>query len=97
MKTIWVANLTRLLKRARPKRETIFKFVASLIHRGHLEPGERLPSTRELARRVRVSRQTVIEAYDDLAAHGLVTGVHGSGTYVKADGRAEGHGTAPVL
>ena len=49
---------------------------------GDLEPGSRLPSTRALARRLRVSRNTVLNAYEGLAAEGLVTSLVGSGTVV---------------
>jgi len=47
-----------------------------------LAPGERLPSTRELARRFQVHQNTVSMAYRELAAHGLVTLKRGSGVYV---------------
>jgi GntR family transcriptional regulator/MocR family aminotransferase len=51
---------------------------------GALRSGERLPSTRELADQLRVSRTVVLLAYDQLLAEGFVTGLHGSGTYVSA-------------
>lgn len=47
-----------------------------------LVPGERLPSTRELARRFHVHQNTVSAAYRELAAQGLVTFKKGSGVYV---------------
>ncbi|MEU4749760.1 GntR family transcriptional regulator, partial [Micromonospora tulbaghiae] len=54
---------------------------ATRIHRqlleaildGRLRPGERLPPTRELARRLDVSRNTVAVAYERLTAEGLLT------------------------
>jgi GntR family transcriptional regulator/MocR family aminotransferase len=42
----------------------------------------RLPSTRAMAKILRVSRNTVLAAYDDLAADGLVRGETGSGMWV---------------
>jgi GntR family transcriptional regulator/MocR family aminotransferase len=42
----------------------------------------RLPSTRVMAKILRVSRNTVMAAYDDLAADGLVRGETGSGMWV---------------
>ena len=53
-----------------------------------LKPGTRLPSIRRLAQQQRVSRSTVVEAYDRLIAEGSVESRRGSGFYVRA-GRAE--------
>jgi len=52
---------------------------------GRLRSGERLPPTRELARRLAVSRNTVAVAYDRLVADGFLVGRAGAGTYVSAE------------
>jgi GntR family transcriptional regulator/MocR family aminotransferase len=49
---------------------------------GRLPLGARLPSSRALARQLGVSRNTVLTAYDLLAADGLLAGRTGSGTVV---------------
>ncbi|WP_283137914.1 PLP-dependent aminotransferase family protein [Rhizohabitans arisaemae] len=49
---------------------------------GAVEAGERLPSTRELARILGVSRTVVTDAYEQLYAEGWLEGRHGSGTFV---------------
>ncbi len=49
---------------------------------GRLGPGDALPSTRLLAESLKVSRNTVLDAYDELASEGYVVGRHGSGSYV---------------
>ncbi|MBC6462372.1 PLP-dependent aminotransferase family protein [Actinomadura sp. HBU206391] len=59
-----------------------------------LRPGERLPSSRELMERHRVSPVTVSRALGVLAAEGLVVTRPGSGTYV-ADRRPAVAGRAP--
>lgn len=46
-----------------------------------LTPGARLPSIRALAKSMRVSKSTVVEAYDRLAAEGTIRSRPGSGFY----------------
>jgi DNA-binding transcriptional regulator YhcF (GntR family) len=50
--------------------------------------GARLPSTRLLARVLGVSRNTIVLAYEDLVARGLIEGRQGSGMTIAARGRA---------
>lgn len=47
-----------------------------------VQPGMRLPSTRELARQLGLTRFTVDDAYSRLVAEGYLESRHGSGTYV---------------
>ncbi|MER7081831.1 MocR-like pyridoxine biosynthesis transcription factor PdxR [Saccharopolyspora kobensis] len=49
---------------------------------GQLRGGDRLPSTRALARHLEVSRTVTAAAYEQLHAEGWIAGRHGSGTYV---------------
>ncbi|GLZ39735.1 PLP-dependent aminotransferase family protein [Actinokineospora sp. NBRC 105648] len=64
--------------------------VAASIELGDLPAGERLPSERDLARLLTVSRATVVAAYDELRGRGLVDSVRGSGTRVSARRRVNG-------
>jgi DNA-binding transcriptional MocR family regulator len=57
--------------------------VRAAIETGHARPGARLPSERELAARLAVSRSTVVAAYDTLRADGLLESRQGSGTRVR--------------
>lgn len=52
------------------------------ILNGQFSPGERLPSSRALSVSFGVSRATVVEAFDQLAAEGFLRRRAGSGTYV---------------
>ncbi|WP_433210763.1 PLP-dependent aminotransferase family protein [Dactylosporangium sp. CS-047395] len=52
------------------------------ITRGRLAPGTRLPSTRDLATDLGVSRGLVVGAYEQLAAEGRLISRRGSGTVV---------------
>ena len=49
-----------------------------------LTPGARLPSIRAMAETSGVARSTVVEAYDRLAAEGVIRSRPGSGFYVAA-------------
>jgi len=52
---------------------------------GRFARGDRMPSSRELAAALRVSRATVAAAYDQLIAEGYLDTQHGSGTFVCRD------------
>ena len=56
--------------------------VEKLILRGILRPGERLPSERELADRLGVSRPSLREAVAELQDKGLLTSRAGAGIFV---------------
>jgi DNA-binding transcriptional MocR family regulator len=58
--------------------QTIREQLASRV----LVPGERLPSIRQMAERLGVAKNTVVEAYDRLAADGVLAAKRGSGFYV---------------
>ncbi|MBX3474438.1 MAG: PLP-dependent aminotransferase family protein [Planctomycetes bacterium] len=49
---------------------------------GRLRRGERVPSTRSLAKELRVNRNTVAQAFEQLIVEGFLEGRHGSGTFV---------------
>ena len=70
-----------------PLAEQICDGVRAAVTRGTLRSGMELPSSRELARRLGVSRNTVLAAYDELRSVGVVASVLGSHTRVAGRGR----------
>ncbi|EML1067201.1 PLP-dependent aminotransferase family protein [Acinetobacter nosocomialis] len=52
------------------------------VQSGDLQPGDPLPSSRELAQTLGVARGTIIEAYDQLLAEGVFSSQARIGTYV---------------
>ncbi|MGA9115007.1 MAG: PLP-dependent aminotransferase family protein [Candidatus Dormiibacterota bacterium] len=64
------------------------------IRSGRLPRGTRLPPTRALARDLGISRGTVLQAYDQLAAEGWLEGRQGSSTVVSAEAEAHRRSTA---
>jgi len=65
--------------------ERIAERLAADIRAGRLAPGERLPSERELARRLAVGRASVREAIAALALRGVLETRAGAGSFVSAD------------
>jgi GntR family transcriptional repressor for pyruvate dehydrogenase complex len=78
--------MTIVLEPIRPKKisEEIVSQVKQLISKGELKPGDRIPSERELATMLGVSRPSVREAIMVLEAMGFLESRQGGGTYVKA-------------
>ncbi|MYR60556.1 GntR family transcriptional regulator, partial [Streptomyces sp. SID625] len=58
------------------------------VRSGRLSPGTRLPSSRDLAADLGVSRGLVTEAYEQLTAEGYLRSGRGAGTWVGGSVRA---------
>ena len=65
--------------------EHVAERLAGEIRSGAYAPGERLPSERELARRLEVGRASVREAIAALQVQGVIETRPGSGSFVAAD------------
>ena len=59
-----------------------YEELRSAILEGRIVPGARLPATRDLAREYKLSRATVVTAFEQLKSEGYVEGRVGAGTYV---------------
>src|SRR5207248_8366192 len=68
-----------------PLYRQLYGALRTAILSGALSAGEQLPSTRALAAAARVSRITVVLAYEQLLAEGYAAARRGSGTYVTAE------------
>lgn len=62
--------------------DAVMTSIRSRITLRSLVPGERLPSVRAQAKALKVSTSTVVEAYERLAAEGIIRSRAGSGFYV---------------
>jgi GntR family transcriptional regulator / MocR family aminotransferase len=63
----------------------VYLQLRSAILSGTLRPGAKLPSTRELADQLGVSRSAVVSAFEQLFAEGYASGKKGAGTYIASD------------
>lgn len=78
--------MTTVFKPIRPKKisEEIVEQIKELISNGELKPGSRIPSEREMANLLGVSRPSVREALMVLEAMGFVESRQGGGTFVRS-------------
>ncbi|MEW6403347.1 MAG: PLP-dependent aminotransferase family protein [Chloroflexota bacterium] len=65
-----------------PLYQQLYEHLRAAILAGELKRGMKLPSTRSLAEELNISRNTVLNAYRQLAAEGYLENVQGSGTFV---------------
>jgi GntR family transcriptional regulator / MocR family aminotransferase len=71
---------------ANPLHKQIYDGFRGAVVRGNLRPGQRVPSSRELASELSISRIPVLNAYAQLLAEGYFESRVGSGTFVSAEG-----------
>lgn len=70
---------------ARPIYAQIFDGYRDQIAAGILQPGERLPSVRELAAQLTINPNTIQRAYRQLEAEGWILTIAGKGCFVCGD------------
>ncbi len=79
---------SKVWKPNRESKQPIYRQIAAELERsiasGELPPASTLPSERRLAQQLGVNRSTIIQAYDELRAAGLVESAVGSGTRVSS-------------
>ena len=79
------------------KRSITAEKIASLIQSGELPMGSKLPRGTEFAKELGVSHITLRGALEDLAKAGLVTSVHGKGTFVTGFGEPAAKGKILII
>jgi len=62
--------------------EQLIAQIRMMILNGNLKGGEKLPSSRHLSKELNISRNTVLNTYDQLLAEGYLESRAGSGTFV---------------
>lgn len=75
-------NLVLSRESSVPLRAQLALQIEVAIVTGQLEPGRKLPSVRELARRLKLHHNTVAAAYSELTDRELIVSRRGSGIYV---------------
>lgn len=67
-----------------PRRRELYIAMRRLIETGLAQPGAKLPTTRDLAKRLGLSRAAAVAAFEMLVADGFVEARIGAGTFVAA-------------
>ena len=75
--------------------EQVYRQIRDAILGGRLRAGEVLPSTRELARRLGISRNTILLAFDRLRAEGFIESRAGGATRVRDGIQPRSQGAPP--
>ena len=77
-------NDERLFSPIKPSKlsDKVYKQIVSLISSGKLNPGDRIPSERELANELEISRQSIREALNRAEAMGLIEIRQGEGSFI---------------
>ncbi len=70
-------------KSGEPAYRQLYRVLRQGILEGHVRAGTRLPASRELAADLAISRNTVLQAYEQLAEEGYVSAAVGRGTFVE--------------
>ncbi len=60
----------------------IEEYIKKGINHGVLKKGNKLPSTRELSNLLKISRNSVLTAYENLEAQGVIKSLTGKGTFI---------------
>ncbi|MFI2508140.1 PLP-dependent aminotransferase family protein [Streptomyces sp. NPDC018972] len=84
----WELLLPAASAPARARGRSLQAALREAVRSGRLAPGTRLPSSRDLAADLGVSRGLITEAYEQLTAEGYLRSGRGSGTWVGAAVRA---------
>lgn len=92
---------TSYLDRYSTKLQALYHAIRDAIVNGLIIYGEKLPSSRELARAYEISRGTVNQVYDMLTSQGYLNSQHGRGTFVAyrmelLEEVVQNHPTAPT-
>ena len=91
LESIWLDRNSRFTLQ-----DQLVRQIKEYVQQGRLKPGEAMPSTRELANELRLSRNTVVYAYDRLVGEGYLETQSRSGVFVSSSIFLSQHSKWPV-
>ena len=78
---------TLIINKQKPIINQIVDHVINAIEKGEIKKDSKLPSTRELSTYLKVSRNSVIAAYEELESKGIIISKRGKGTFIAIDNK----------
>jgi GntR family transcriptional regulator len=72
------------LKSSKPIYEQIVEQMKFHVLKGHLKPGDAIPSVRKLALDIAITPGTVAKAYQELERQNIIETIRGKGTFIAA-------------
>lgn len=66
-----------------PKYQQIISSIEKTIEKGHLKKDDKLPSINKVCLEFSISRDTVLQAYEELKKRGIIYSILGKGYYIK--------------
>ena len=76
------SGMIPLLQGEGSRASALYAAMRGLVESGQLQPGAKLPPSRQLATQLSISRGAVVAAFDQLVAEGFAEAMVGSGTFV---------------
>lgn len=76
------SGMIPLLQGEGSRASALYAALRGLVESGQLQPGAKLPPSRQLSTQLAISRGAVVAAFDQLVADGFAEATVGSGTYV---------------
>ena len=73
------------LKSNKPIYEQIIEQMKFHVMKGHLKPGDAIPSVRKLALDLKITPGTVTKAYQELERQSIIETIRGKGTFIAAN------------
>jgi len=80
---IWLINIDA--RSSKPIYEQIVDEIKENILKGILQPGDKLPSVRELSSLITANPNTVARAYTELERQRVIETIRGRGTYIASE------------
>ncbi len=76
---------------SKPKYQQIIQCILEDIDNGELKMGDKIPSLNQLCKEFSLSQDTVLYAYNDLKARGIITSTVGKGSFIASTTTHEKH------
>jgi len=82
LEEIKAGGITFTLDLSKPLWEQVLHQIRGALARSDLQPGEKIPSLRDLAQQLKINPNTVMRAYQELERDGLTETRRGQGTFI---------------